>query len=492
MTTPRGVFTKELVDIGTIFKPYTSGTKVLNQFFTKDSQDIGNLLQPKPAGKTQSNIGMSSRTQVDIGTLYEQYNLFTPIGTFTSATSGGYTIFRFTGNGNIVSLNPSGQTVTVYYLIVGGGGAGGFDKGGGGGAGGLLQDSFTMTSTDTITVSVGSGGTSGASAAIVQANGRGGNSSITFLTNTSNNKTADGGGYGGSSTNGLPGNGGSSGGSGNGTANTNTSTPTPQQGNIGGSSSSNNYGGGGGGAGGGGGIGSTIGGSGGLGKLVSINQLGIYSLYPTTSWAGGGGGGGNTPYTPGPNYSWETIHPTTISNNIPNSYTGAQAPYDNQNVSSSLFTYASGNYIITFQLGTRTESNWDFFYIRNGSGVDLITKMSGTSWPQLQVSSSNGIRFSYTTDGTVGFYGIKLILSDGGVGGGSSTTGGPGGSGGGGGGGPGGAGGTGLNNGSTAATIGGNGGANTGGGGGGGGTGVSGGNGGSGIVILAVATSILA
>ena len=42
-----GVYTKDLVDIGLIFKQYTSGTKVLNQFFTKDLLDIGNLLQTK-------------------------------------------------------------------------------------------------------------------------------------------------------------------------------------------------------------------------------------------------------------------------------------------------------------------------------------------------------------------------------------------------------------------------------------------------------------
>ena len=449
--------------------------------YTKDLLDIGNLLQPKPAGKTQPNIGMCSNTGVDIGTLYETHNIFSPIGTFTTATSGAYTIFTFTGNGSIISSNGSNQTITVYYLIVGGGGAGGFNIGGGGGGGGLLQGSFTMSTSDLITVTVGSGGISGTTVAAIEANGKGGNSSIIFSTNTANNQIAIGGGYGGSPV--TPGDGGSSGGVGFGPL-TNNSNPITGQGNKGGSSSSVASAGGGGGSSAVGSDGSTAGGAGGAG-IVSTIPLGISTLYSTRQWGGGGGGGGRI--------GTLTFGPT-------NQFV-FQTPNAQSTRNSETYEYPSRRYRVTFSGNTTryqsisitTAGNTQLYYfpsnggtalpsgninVTNNSNFDPGIKVSYAISQYLTVQTSYNITITISdptgvdTRGTAGNGGIG-----GGGGGGSNTNG---------------TGGAGLNNGSAGASNGGNGGANTGGGGGGGGSGVIGGNGGSGIVVLAVSTSILA
>lgn len=59
-----------LVDIGKIFIPYTTGTKVLNTFFTKDLNDIGTNLQPYMLG-TQRNIRVYTKNKEDIGTYFQ-------------------------------------------------------------------------------------------------------------------------------------------------------------------------------------------------------------------------------------------------------------------------------------------------------------------------------------------------------------------------------------------------------------------------------------
>jgi hypothetical protein len=223
---------------------------------------------------------------------------------FTSITSAvtpsvlsGYNIYTFTSNSTITI--ETNVTKTIYYLVVGGGGAGGGDCGGGGGGGGVLQGSCTINSNDTITVTVGEGGTSfyyptpsTNSTYPTTANGK--NSSIIFTSNTSNNKTSIGGGYGGwtyvvsaygngatSSTGGSGGGGGQPNGAG--------SAGTTGQGNAGAtgiSAAGKGLGGGGGGA-----NANANNKDGGIG--IQCVQLGISSLYPTYYWGGGGGGGGH-------------------------------------------------------------------------------------------------------------------------------------------------------------------------------------------------------
>jgi hypothetical protein len=205
-----------------------------------------------------------------------------------STTSGGYNllIFQSSGTINIVSY----PTTTFYYLCVGGGGGGGggggYNIGAGGGGGGLLQGSFVFTGDDTITISVGAGGAWG-TLANDNSNIRGGNSSIIFTTNTTNNKTSIGGGLGGGGLG--PG---QSGGSGGGAGYTQTTggAGTSGQGNAGGDSlvtfSYHGYGGGGGaGTAGGGGNGDCVGGNG-----VICTQPGISNYYSTTYFSPGGGG----------------------------------------------------------------------------------------------------------------------------------------------------------------------------------------------------------
>jgi len=234
---------------------------------------------------------------IDIGTFFQsavQLQTFTATGTYSNTTSGTYTILTFTGSGSLIINNFS---KSIYYLVVAGGGAGGIDQGGGGGAGGVLQGSVSLSGNDTITITVGNGGIGSSNIDSIQSAGSGQNSSIIFSTNTANNKTSIGGGYGAEppaygGTYMIPGNGGSSGGVGcaySGSSFTNSSTAVSGQGNKGGNALNITGGAGGGGAGAVGGDGNVYGGAGGNG--VQCNQNGISLIYPTTYWGGGGGGG---------------------------------------------------------------------------------------------------------------------------------------------------------------------------------------------------------
>jgi hypothetical protein len=94
MGTPIGVYTKDLVDIGTIFKPYIGGTKNLNSFFTKNSVDIGTLLQPWLSG-TQTVTGLYTKNKIDIGTLFQTDELPFPLTDYTNIISTGAKAFSY-------------------------------------------------------------------------------------------------------------------------------------------------------------------------------------------------------------------------------------------------------------------------------------------------------------------------------------------------------------------------------------------------------------
>jgi hypothetical protein len=100
-----GVFTKNLVDIGTIFRPYRTGSdKASNHFFTKNSVDIGDLLQKYESGATIVT-GLFTRTGVDIGTLFQ------------SAYATGLTVRLYTGEASTNVTYDNGQT--PYYTFTG-------------------------------------------------------------------------------------------------------------------------------------------------------------------------------------------------------------------------------------------------------------------------------------------------------------------------------------------------------------------------------------
>ncbi len=72
----------------------------------------------------------------------------------SKSTSGGQTIHRFTGGGNLVCTG-SGANASSNYLVCAGGGSGGE---GGGGAGQYRTGSFTLVGGTTYPISIGGGG----------------------------------------------------------------------------------------------------------------------------------------------------------------------------------------------------------------------------------------------------------------------------------------------------------------------------------------------
>jgi cysteine-rich repeat protein len=200
---------------------------------------------------------------------------------------GGYTIRRFTGNGNFV-VTGSG---TVDYLIVGGGGAGGgrnnfaSQGSGGGGGGGVRYTTGHSVSTQSYPVVVGNGGV--AHSEWGNFNGASGVASSAFGT------SASGGGGGGYSGTGAGGGAGSSGGSGGGGGMKSSAggSGTSGQGNSGyaaGSTYTGDTGGGGGG-----------GGAGSAGSNSSGGNGISHSITGTAVTYGGGGGGGRSTITTG-------------------------------------------------------------------------------------------------------------------------------------------------------------------------------------------------
>ena len=176
-------------------------------------------------------------------------------GTVNEYTQGStvYKSHTFTSSGTFdVTSAPSGSTVET--LVVGGGGAGGtypLNGAGGGGAGGLLEGTFTVsTSPGSYTITVGAGG------AVAWPSGNGADGDNTTIANpTITTITANGGG-GGAGDNTLGRDGGSGGGSGGNDLTNPSATQTPYSssllgyGNPGGTASPGGMGGGGGGAGG--------------------------------------------------------------------------------------------------------------------------------------------------------------------------------------------------------------------------------------------------
>ena len=130
----------------------------------------------------------------------------TPIPT---TTTDGYNIYAFTSS---VSNAITGSGV-FYVMAVGGGGAGGSDQSGGGGGGGVVQTVVELDATDSISVNIGAGGVCTSGTPAISNNG--GNTTVTFATNTVYNITAYGGGGGGGYVaSAAAGNGGSGGGGG--------------------------------------------------------------------------------------------------------------------------------------------------------------------------------------------------------------------------------------------------------------------------------------
>ena len=209
-----------------------------------------------------------------------------------SIVTAGYTARIFTsGSSNTFSVS---QLCTLQILCVGGGGGGtGYpgNQAGGAGAGGLVQSTTVLGSGDTLTVTVGAGGvsTQGIDTAC-----SGGNSTVSFASNTYYNTVAVGGGGG---------NGGNSGSGGGGSWSTSSTTiggtGTAGQGNSGGNGSTAGAGGGGGAA----TSGASCTGTGGSGKTCTLPGFDT-SLYfagggGATTKNGGKGGGGNGSGAPG-------------------------------------------------------------------------------------------------------------------------------------------------------------------------------------------------
>ena len=203
-------------------------------------------------------------------------------GSPTITTSGGFTIYAFTGSGSI-TLSKAGLCTV---LILGGGAGGGAYFASGGGAGGHLPitDAFLASGSNTVTVGAGgAGGTTsgvgyGGLASILgsyYALGGGGGASTYDGTNASKEKGQPGGSGGGGASNFTPGFAGGAG--------------TSGQGSAGGTGTTTTDGAGGGGA---GGVGAN-GGAGGLG----VGGAGLANSITGSSVTRGGGGGGGSSAT---------------------------------------------------------------------------------------------------------------------------------------------------------------------------------------------------
>jgi hypothetical protein len=214
-------------------------------------------------------------------------------------SNGSYTIFSYRTVGSysnaitITGNNPSAP-MNIQIFAIGGGGAGGSSRnsGGGGGAGGIVQSSLNITSGDTISLTVGAGGTFSAT---TNSNLDGGNTNVSFTTNSGNNITAYGGGGGGGFggiTGSFTGRNGGCGGGGtidSSSGSASGGTGVSGQGFAGGTSTSNGSGGGGTATAGASATGN--GGNGGDGKQISLSMF-SGSVYANYYWGGGGGGGG--------------------------------------------------------------------------------------------------------------------------------------------------------------------------------------------------------
>ena len=234
-------------------------------------------------------------------------------GTLSGSTFNTlYNIYTFTASGSLSIANASGVTLNIMAVAGGGGGAGGMSYGAwiyaGGGGGEVTFKQVTITGNDTITVNIGSGGAGGSELATTQHGKKGGNTSLTFSTNTSFNFTCNGGGGGISGRDATvtftpsDASGGSSGGISNSYTIINPTLTAGGYGNSGGigTSLNGNAGGGGGGANANGSNGNIQtsnfkGGNGGDGINCSNSYTtiaGIHTALNTAWYFGAGGGGG--------------------------------------------------------------------------------------------------------------------------------------------------------------------------------------------------------
>jgi hypothetical protein len=281
----------------------------------------------------------------------------------SSLNSGnGYITGQVTSNSTLYNVYAFGQTSaayqinitcntssTIYYLCVGGGG-GGSDCGGG--AGGVYYGSCTVpTGTDTITINVGAGGlgkygaSTGASNSV--AGLVGGDSKISWTTNTSLNAYAGGGG-GGAGANGVASSPSSNGGSGGGANYPSTSMNAVTTNTLGQSINAKNGGGyqtgvgyyglSGGGAGTGGNNGWAGNWNAGNGIQIPSTIYGIYNFAPSGYsqfsaywWGGGGATGGaggvsNSSAIPGKGGGGSVSSASVDSNGIYPSSNGTTSP----------------------------------------------------------------------------------------------------------------------------------------------------------------------
>lgn len=197
--------------------------------------------------------------------------------------SNYYAYHKFTSSGTL-QVN---EASSMNYLIVGGGGAGGKNHGGGGGAGGVLQGTYSVTTTS-YPIVVGAGG-SGQAPGYNTRGASGSPSSVFSL-------TAYGGGGGGGRNDTNNTDTGANGASGGGGAGNNPTTPGTSiysgQGYNGGAGTTDATAGNGGGGGGAGGAGGTATGYA-FSGITGAGGIGISSLITgTATYFGGGGSGG--------------------------------------------------------------------------------------------------------------------------------------------------------------------------------------------------------
>jgi len=290
-----------------------------------------------------------------------------------SGSVSGYDLYVFNQTSTSYSIPYSCARATqIYAMVVAGGGSGGATQAGGGGGGGVVMTPINIpVGTDTMTINVGAGGI-GSTVNVIGNNG--GNSTITFSSNTVANITATGGGRGGTynGANNLNGaSGGSSGGQPGsfgaaGVATSNTLGNYPLNVFYGNQGASNNY---------------SWAGSGGGGAGAASN-----STYPTNNQDGGPGGIGIKPISPGIN---------------------SYAPYNNYYFGSGGAGSGGGN----GQQGSVGAGAGSY----TGGGVSTVSGTGGTGTTSGQSASVNtgaggGGGASYSGPGTGGSGGSGIVI----------------------------------------------------------------------------------
>ncbi len=186
-TTETGYSNTDLVDI---FQPTTSGTIITN-YLLESGADIGTIFAPYTSGTKANLTGYNVGSNSDLADIfqikfsYEQTGGIVTNGTINSEYYNTIITFNSGSNGTFTVLS---SPLTINYFIVGAGGSGGGcygntapnfgnGAGGGGGGGGIAQGTFTPVNNVSYTItpapsnSTTQKGTEGATGSISSING---------------------------------------------------------------------------------------------------------------------------------------------------------------------------------------------------------------------------------------------------------------------------------------------------------------------------------